>query len=865
MIRALGSSAICQTFIPTPVIETPAWGKKERVMRKPIKAQILLATTLLTAMAEAAVFAAPPAATVHPEIWPQANWPYLADPKLESRIARLIEAMSLEEKVGQVIQADIASVTPDEVRRYHLGSILNGGNSAPGNDEFAPPAKWLELADAFYDASVDKRGGRTAIPILWGTDAVHGHSNIVGATLFPHNVGLGAMRDPDLIEKIAQATAIELRTTGIEWTFAPTIAVPQDLRWGRAYEGYSSDSKLVASYVGRFIRGLQGQPSPEPLLNGPHVLASTKHFLADGGTFEGRDQGDARISEAELRDVHGTPYVPAVDAGVQTVMASFSSWNGEKLTGHKGLLTDILKKRMGFGGFVVSDWNAHGQVAGCTNASCPQAINAGIDMYMAPDTWKPLWHSLLAQVKDGTVPVARLNEAVGNILRVKLRAGLFEAGRPSARPWSGRFDLLGGNAHRALAREAVRKSLVLLKNDGLLLPLKPSGTILVAGDGADDIARQSGGWTLTWQGTGIPRDKFPGATSIWQGIHQAVTAAGGRAELAPDGRFTQRPDAAIVVFGETPYAEFQGDLDSLQLKPELRSPLETMRNLKAQGIPVVALFISGRPLWVNPELNAADAFVAGWLPGSEGAGIADLLLRAKDGRVAHDFQGRLSFAWPATANAKGPTLFPLGYGLSITDSASAPRLSEDAGLGEASGASGRFFDKGLPAASWSLVVTDRGPDSTRITTVPASALAGRMRVSAVDHVTQEGARRFQFNGDGGAAIQLTSHAPADLSRETNGDLMLVMTMRLDKAPAQPLRLSASCGESSCRGEVALPALSRQPLGQWRTLGLPLKCLSRGGADMARVQTVFELSGSGAFDLSLSRVEVGTVADAVLGC
>ena len=824
---------------------------------------------LAAALVATSALAAPPAgqlaATVNPELWPRAQWPYQADPAIEARIAALLARMSLEEKVGQVIQADIASVTPAQARRYHLGSILNGGNSAPGGDEFAPAAKWLALADAFYAASVDQRGGRTAVPLMWGTDAVHGHSNIVGATLFPHNVGLGAMRDPDLVEKIAQATAIELRTTGIEWTFAPTLTVPQDGRWGRAYEGYSSDPALVASYAGRFIRGLQGPPSAQPLLNGPHVLASTKHFLADGGTFEGRDQGDARISETELRDIHAAPYVPAIEAGVQTVMASFSSWNGEKLTGHKGLLTDVLKRRMGFGGFVISDWNAHGQVAGCTNASCPQAINAGVDMYMAPDTWKPLWHSLLAQVKDGTVPLARLNEAVGNVLRVKLRAGLFEAGRPSSRAWSGRFDLLGHANHRALAREAVRKSLVLLKNDRQILPLSPRSRILVAGEGADDIARQSGGWTLTWQGTGIPRDKFPGATSIWQGISQAVSSAGGQAELATDGRFTNRPDAAIVVFGEMPYAEFQGDLASLQLKPELRGPLETMRRLKAQGIPVVALFITGRPLWVNAELNAADAFVAAWLPGSEGAGVADVLLRRPDGSLAHDFSGRLSFPWPATAAAQGPQLFPLGYGLSVKDAVRLPRLDEDPAVSDSGQDRLRFFDKGLPAAAWSLMVSNGGADNTRITTVPAQAIGGQMRVTAVDHLTQEGARRFQFAGGGPAAIRLTSLTPLDLHRESNGDLLVQVTLRFDRLPSRPVNLAAACGGAGCRGAVVLPAPTAAQLGQWRTLGVPLKCLARAGADVTRIETVVELSTEGTLDLSLSRVEVGTVADQTIGC
>ena len=812
--------------------------------------------------------AAPPPpvapATIHPEKWPQANWPYAKDAAVESRIAALIARMSVEEKVGQVVQADIASVTPAEAREYHLGSILNGGNSAPGNDEFAPAEKWLALADAFYDASIDKTGGRTAIPIFWGTDAVHGHSNIVGATLFPHNVGLGAMNDPDLMERIAKATALELRSTGIEWTFAPTITVPQDGRWGRAYEGYSQDPKLVASYVGRFIKGLQGEPSDAPMLQGPYVLASTKHFLADGGTFEGRDQGDAKIGEAELRDIHGLPYIDAINAGVQTIMASFSSWQGEKITGHKGLMTDLLKQRMRFGGFIVSDWNAHGQVAGCTNSSCPQAINAGLDMYMAPDTWKPLYHSLVAQAKDGTVPMTRLDDAVSNILRVKIRSGLFEAGRPSSRPYSGRFDLLGNAEHRALAREAVRKSLVLLKNDAQLLPLKSGANILVAGDGADDIGRQSGGWTLTWQGTGMGNDKFPGATSIWKGISDAVSASGGSAVHSPDGSFTKRPDVAIVTFGETPYAEFQGDLNTLQLKPENQGPLATMRKLQAQGIPVVAVFVTGRPLWVNREINASDAFVTAWLPGSEGSGVADMLFRGKDGQVAYDFQGRLSFTWPATADAQGARLYPLGYGLSLTDKVALADLPEASGISDAGDTPGRYFDKGLPTSSWSLIVTDGLADSTRITTVPVDAVSGRVRVTAVDHLTQEGARRFVSRGDGPSMIQLATHAPIDVSRETNGDVMLLMTAKFDSRPDKPVKLSVRCGQN-CRGEVIANGLESQPMGSWKTMGIPLKCFAKAGANMASLDAVFELSTVGRLDMSISKIELGTVADEQLKC
>ncbi|KQM96954.1 1,4-beta-D-glucan glucohydrolase [Sphingomonas sp. Leaf25] len=804
-----------------------------------------------------------PAATVHPELWPRANWPYKTDAKIEARIADLLKRMTVEEKVGQVIQGDIASLTPADVKRYHLGSVLNGGNSAPNNDEFAPASEWLKLADRFYEASVDKSDGGVGIPVIWGTDAVHGHSNIVGATLFPHNVGLGAMRDPALMRRIAQATAAEIRATGIEWTFAPTITVPQDIRWGRAYEGYSSDPKLVASYVTQFIEGLQGAPGSTDQLKGPYVLASTKHFLADGGTFGGQDQGDARIPETTLRDIHGTPYVSAINAGVQTVMASFSSWNGEKITGHKGLMTDVLKKRMGFGGFIVSDWNAHGQVAGCTNASCPRAINAGLDMYMAPDSWKPMWESLVAQVKAGEVPMSRLDDAVANILRVKLRAGLFDVGKPSTRMLSGDYAQLGSPEHRAIAREAVAKSLVLLKNNGSLLPLKPGARVLVAGDGADDVARQSGGWTLTWQGTGIDPKYFPGATSLYKGIDGAVKAAGGSATLSPAGTFTgAKPDVAIVVFGETQYAEFQGDIKTLQLRPEQRGPIETMKKLKAQGIPVVAVMLTGRPLFVNPAINAADAFVVAWLPGSEGAGVSDVLFRQKNGQVRRDFTGKLSFAWPATADATGPTLFPLGYGLSGAARSSVPVLSEDPRVTETD-SGGVFMDKGLPATSWSLSVGGAGTGgNTRITTVPAQSGGGRVKVSATDHGVQEGARRFEIDGSGPAEIELRTQSPVDLTRQTNGDVMLLATMRVDAAPAQPVKLGIRTGAGG--NDVSLGKLELLPVGEWKTIGVPLKCFA-GNVNMATVDAPFVLSTTGRMTVSIARVALGMSPDVKLPC
>jgi beta-glucosidase len=791
---------------------------------------------------------------VNPKSWPAVRYPVPVNAEWEARIAALLKRMTPEEKVGQLLQADLSAVTPADVKTYHLGSVLNGGNSGPYGNDLAPPADWLKLADEFYAASVDTSGGRTGVPLIWGIDAVHGHSNIVGATLFPHNIGLGAMRDPDLIEHIGRATAIEIRATGQEWTFAPTITVPQDYRWGRAYEGYSSDTALVASYVGRMIKGLQGPPDAGPMLKGPYVLASTKHFIADGGTDAGRDQGDANISEAVLRDVHGAPYVPAIEAGVATVMTSFSSWQGVKIAGHKGLVTDVLKDRMNFGGFVVTDWNAHGQIAGCTNASCPQAVNAGIDMYMAPDSWKDLYRSLLSQVKDGTVPVARLDDAVARVLRVKMRLGLFDAGKPSSRPFSGKFDRLGAPEHRAIARTAVAKSLVLLKNDGGVLPLRPGGRILVAGDGADDIARASGGWTLSWQGTGLNNSHFPGATSIWAGIRDAVSAGGGTATHSPDGTFTTKPDAAIVVFGETPYAEFQGDIPTLELKPELRKPLETMRKLKAQGIPVIALMITGRPLFVNAELNTASAFVVAWLPGSEGGGVADMLFRAKDGGV-RPFTGRLPTAWPRTAVSKGPVLFPFGYGLPGGSGAPAwVPLPEESGVADAGGA-GVYFDKGVPSASWSLNVSDGAGAVTRITTTPAEAIGGRVRVTAVNSDTvQEGARQFELKGGGAQVVELVNFEPIDVSRATSEGQILQITMRVDKAPTAPISVSARSGAAG--GAIAVPEIAALPVGQWVTVGVTLQCFKNAGADMAKLSAPLHLATDGSVTFSVSRVAVG---------
>jgi len=505
--------------------------------------------------------------------------------------------------------------------------------------------------------------------VLWGTDAVHGHNSVRGATIFPHNIGLGAAHDPDLIRRIGEITALEVRVTGLDWAFAPAVAVARDARWGRTYESYSEDPQRVREYAAAMVRGLQGDPGTAQFLDAAHVLATAKHFLGDGGTG-GIDQGDNLASERELRDLDAPGYLGAIEAGAQTVMASYSSWRGVKMHGNRALLTEVLKGRMSFDGLLLGDWNGHAQLPRCSPASCAAAVNAGLDVLMAPDSWRELLDDTQRQARSGEIPAARLDDAVRRVLRVKLRAHLDVEGRPSSRPFAGRFELLGSAAHRAVARAAVRESLVLLKNRDHLLPLSPRARVLVAGDAANSLAQQSGGWSLDWQGT-EPNEAFPHGETIYAAIERCVSAAGGEATLSPSGGFSRRPDVAIVVFGEHAYAETAGDVPTLEYSPGDKHDLALLRRLRAQDLPVVALFISGRPLWVTAEIDAADSFVALWLPGLEGGGVADVLFRTAAGAVRYDFRGRLPFSWPASprppavaGRAGEPPLFPLGYGLS---------------------------------------------------------------------------------------------------------------------------------------------------------------------------------------------------------
>ncbi|MGK6318303.1 glycoside hydrolase family 3 N-terminal domain-containing protein [Sphingomonas sp. DT-204] len=787
-----------------------------------------------------------PANTAHPAEWPGQVSPIPRDPAIEARIDRLLAAMSLEQKVGQVVQGDIASITPEDVRRYHLGSVFNGGNSDPHGQYNAPAKDWLALADAFWDASITDDPKLPRIPAIWGIDAVHGHSNIVGATLFPHNIGLGAMRDPELMRKIGEVTAIEMRVTGIDWTFAPTIAVVRDDRWGRTYEGFGEVPEIAASYAGPLVEGLQGKVGGKDWLTGPHVIATAKHFLGDGGTLGGRDQGDAQVSEAQLRDLFAPPYEAALKAGVQSVMVSFSSWNGRKMTGNDSLLTGVVKQRWGFDGFLVGDWNAHGQVEGCTNTDCPQAINAGLDIYMAPDSWKGIWESTLREVRSGAIPMRRLDDAVRRVLRVKFRAGIFDAVKPSARPYAGRYELLGSPEHRAVARQAVRESLVLLKNAGSLLPLKPGARILVTGDGADNVAKQAGGWTLSWQGTGTTPADFPNATSIWQGIRETVRTAGGTATLSPDGSFAAKPDAAIVVFGENPYAEFQGDRSDVAFD-DAADTLAAMKRLKAVGVPVVAVFLSGRPLWVNPWLNAADAFVAAWLPGSEGGGVADVLF----GKA--EFRGKLPFSWPKRSDqtplnvgdAGYDPLFSYGFGLTTRDRGDLPALPE--------------VRAGGGGDAHTLFTAGKATNGRRLLLGTGDALAANPGPELIaqrpaDRVAQEDSVRITWTGRGAATAALVGD-PVDLTREANGDVALIVTLHVAGGPASAVTLGGRDVTARLR------ALAERR--EWGDVAVPLRCFT--GTDLARVTRPFAMSTAGALDVTVSQVRLGSPTAGLVDC
>jgi beta-glucosidase len=548
----------------------------------------------------------------------------------DAKAKELLARMTLDEKIGQMTQPDQMYLKdPSDIETYFLGSVLSGGDSDPkaGNTREA----WTNLA-ATIEAHAYKT--RLKIPLLYGIDAVHGHNNVLGAVIFPQNIGLGATRDAALVEQIGKITAEEVRATGIQWVFAPCVTVPQDIRWGRTYEGFSEDPKLVSELGAAAVRGLQGKG-----LSDPHgVLACAKHYVGDGGTTFGTggpggkflDQGDTRVDEALLRHIHMQGYISTVRAGVGTIMPSYNSWNGVKVSGSKHLLTEILKEEIGFEGFLISDYNAVDQINKNYKTAIGISINAGMDMVMVPDHYREFIQNLKELAQDGTVPIARIDDAVTRILRVKFAMGLMD--RMSDQKPALNYSF-GTPEHRAVARQAVRESLVLLKNENRILPLKKSARINVAGKSADDMGNQCGGWTITWQGKSS--DTLPGGTTILGALHRAGATI-----------TTEGANVGIVVIGETPYAEGRGDRADLTLAAE---DIAAVKKMKSTGVPVVVIVISGRPLILDPILDQADAIVAAWLPGTEGEGITDVLLGA------YKPTGKLSFTWP--------TQFKYGYGL----------------------------------------------------------------------------------------------------------------------------------------------------------------------------------------------------------
>ena len=776
-----------------------------------------------------------------------ADAPIPRDAAIEARVRDIVAGMTLAQKIGQMTQAEIKSATPDDVRRYFLGAIVNGGGSWPGGNKHASVADWVALADRYYDASM-ATGLEVPIPVAWGTDAVHGHNNVYGATIFPHNIGLGAAHDAALVGRIAAATARAVRATGIDWMFAPAVPVAQNIRWGRTYESWSEDPALVRTYAASFTHGAQGRFADDA-----NAIATAKHFIGDGGTTDGQDQGVTRAGARELLRLHGAGYQGAIGAGVQAIMASYSSWvdvarhvDHGRMHGNAALIGGTLKSTMGFDGLVVSDWNAIGQLPGCTDADCAAAVNAGVDLFMVPDDWQAFIAHTIAAVESGRIPQARIDDAVRRIVRVKLRAGLFDGRRPSMNRYAGRSDAV---EDRALAREAVRASLVLLKNERAALPLARGARVLVVGKSADSVPNQTGGWSLTWQGTGNTNADFPHADSLLAGIRAIAGAGHVTYSAGGDGVDVARFDAVIAVIGETPYAETNGDfVPSATLRHTERHPedLAVLRTVSGKGPPVVTVFVSGRPLYVNDLLNLSDAFVAAWLPGTEGAGVGDVLFAGADGRPAHDFRGRLPFGWPRIACPRSrafgpngePPLFARGYGLTYAHGSHVPRLPVDATrqCGKATELSI------LPGADSSIEWPAPSP-ALRVRTVPASAAEGA--------------------GEG--AVEVTWHGPAKFFARSVPRRNLVAFARaraalrfdvtLATAPTRPVFLEMQCGPA-CGGTLDLTSiLAPLPPGGTRTVTIPLACLAARGAELEGIDVPFMITADAPFAAAFARVRI----------
>ena len=790
--------------------------------------------------------------------WPALKSRFAQDPAIEARVAEILASMTLEQKVGQMVQPEIKAITPDEVRQYYIGSVLNGGGSWPAMNKHATVADWVKLADAYYDASMGT-DAKIPVPVIWGTDAVHGHSNVYGATIFPHNIGLGAAHDVELIERIAEATGQSTRATGVTWTFAPTVAVAQNARWGRTYESYSSQPALVREYATAYVKGMQGV-----LAKDGNVVATAKHFIGDGATEGGKDQGNALVTQAQMINIHGQGYYGAIEAGVQTVMASFNSWNDVaagkdygKMHGTRDLLTVALKEKMGFDGFVVSDWNGIGQVTGCTDDSCPQAINAGIDMVMVPDKWKSFIANTIAQVKSGEIPQARIDDAVTRILRVKLRAGLWDH-KPSASQHAGKPESL---VHRDLARRAARESLVLLKNDGGALPLKKGQRVLLVGKSADSISNQTGGWSLTWQGTDNTNADFPNADSIAAGLREQLGEANVQLRDSAEGVDPATYDVIVAAIGETPYAETNGDIvpsDTMAHSRRHPEDLATLKAAAASGKPVVTVFLSGRALYANDLINLSNSFVAAWLPGTEGKGVTDVLVAGADGKPAHDFRGKLTFPWPAVACPKADSTpqFALDTGLRYGDSRRVGTLPEDSttSCGDAT-TLGIFKQSDIAPFTLQMAAGSEekavGSDMNATQRWPQAKPA--LQIATVQVNTQQDAKEVTWLAP--ARFFARNPSKNNLAAMVTARGVVQFDVVVKQAPVKPVQFTLGCG-ANCGASLDLTAtFSDDAVGRKQTVKVPLACFGKLGADLTGVDTPFSIAADAPFAAAFTNIQV----------
>ena len=769
-----------------------------------------------------------------------------------AKVEVILNKMTLREKVGQIIMPDIDAVTPELAKKYKLGSILNGGGRYPNKNKFSSIEDWKNLSKAYYEASPEVDG--LTIPILWGTDAVHGHNNVIGATIFPHNIGLGATRNPELIKEIGEAVAKEVLSTGIPWTFAPTITVPQNDTWGRTYEGYSEDPELVASLGQAMIFGLQGEG--DDFLGPNHMLATAKHFIADGGTTDGIDQGNAVISEMGLKNLHGKPYFKALDACVQTIMASFNSWNGKKLHGSNYLLTNILKQQMNFDGLVVGDWNGHGQVKGCTNTSCPQAFNAGVDIFMVPDEWQELYKTTIKQVKNGSISRERLNDAVRRILRVKMQIGLLNG----MKPHEYKFNFIGDPEHTKIARRAVRESLVLLKNNGNLLPLDPNIHYVIIGEAAQSINSQMGGWTITWQARENKNSDYKNVQNIYTVLASYIISQGGSVEFSKDGSYKKTPDTVIAVYGEEPYAEGDGDRKDLQYLGKDSKYLSLMEKFSKQELPIVSIFLSGRPLEVNKQLNLSNAFVAAWLPGTAVEGIGDVIF-TKKGQINYDFKGKLSYSWPKYADqnpnfkdANYSPLFPYGYGLnysSIKNIVNIEEVNIEKEVNEIILFIGSAYSPGIE-------FVQEGSDVEQIQSDIYTSKLQNISLYKFDYKKQDDAKNIKFfKSENYNAWGILANTLLDIDYMKNPHYEI--DLKVNRSGKSSIYFGATCagnGYEICRGTIDITKLfNNKKLTDWSKIQLPISCLKEAGLDLSNVDIRSLLLTNGNWDIDIHSIKV----------